>query len=70
MMLSAKSLNVGSICLGSPVRLINDNPACASVLEKLGFSDGYELSLCVGFGYADETPEAKPRDWSKVKFVD
>ena len=39
-------------------------------LEKLGFSEGYELCLCVGFGYADESPEAKPRDWNKVKYVD
>lgn len=70
MMLSATSLGVGSICLGSPVRFINDNPACAPVLEKLGFSSGYELALCVGFGYADEAPDAKPRKWEKVKFVD
>ena len=70
MMLSATSLGVGSICLGSPVRFINDNEACAPVLEKLGFSEGYELALCVGFGYADEAPDAKPRDWGKVKFLD
>ncbi|MBQ7361094.1 MAG: nitroreductase family protein [Bacteroidaceae bacterium] len=70
MMLSATSLGVGSVCLGSPVRFINDNPACAPVLEKLGFSEGYKLALCVGFGYADETPAAKPRDVSKIKFLD
>ena len=70
MMLSAQSLGVGSICLGSPVRFINDNPACAPILERLGFSEGYELCLCVGLGYADEAPEAKPRDKSKVLFVE
>lgn len=70
MMLSATSLGVGSICLGSPVRFINDNPACAPILEKLGFSEGYKLALCVGFGYADEAPDAKPRKWEKVKFID
>jgi nitroreductase len=69
-MLSAWSLGVGSICLGSPVRFLTDNDACRPVLEKLGFSEGYELSLCVGFGYPDETPAAKPRDWGKVKYVD
>ncbi len=69
MMLAAQALGIGSICLGSPVRLINDNPACAPILERLGFSEGYELSLCVGLGYADETPEAKPRDKGKVLFV-
>lgn len=70
MMLSAQSLGVGSICLGSPVRFINDNPACAPILERLGFSEGYELCLCVGLGYADEAPATKPRDMGKVKFVE
>ena len=69
-MLSAQSLGVGSICLGSPVRIINDNEACASVLERLGFSEGYEFCLCVGLGYADEAPEAKPRMKEKVRFVE
>ena len=69
MMLAAQALGIGSICLGSPVRLINDNPACAPILERLGFSEGYELSLCIGLGYADEAPEAKPRDKGKVLFV-
>ena len=40
------------------------------IIEKLGFSEGYNLILCVGFGYADEAPAAKPRDFGKVKFVD
>ncbi|MBQ8361561.1 MAG: nitroreductase [Bacteroidaceae bacterium] len=70
MMLSAQSLGVGSICLGSPVRMINDNPACAPILERLGFSEGYEFCLCVGLGYPDETPAAKPRDKGKVKYVE
>lgn len=70
MMLSAQSLGIGSICLGSPVRIINDSPACASILERLGFSEGYEFCLCVGLGYADESPAAKPRDKAKVKYVE
>lgn len=70
MMLSAWSMGVGSICLGSPVRFLTDNEACLPILEKLGFSEDYELCLCVGFGYADEAPAAKPRDWNKVKYVD
>ena len=70
MMLSATSLGVGSICLGSPIRFINDSPKKNEILSLLGFSEGYELCLCVGFGYPDEAPDAKPRDWSKVKFVD
>lgn len=70
MVLSAWSMGIGSICLGSPVRFLTDNAECLPYLEKLGFSEGYELCLCVGFGYADEAPAAKPRDLGKVKYVD
>lgn len=69
-MLSATSLGVGSICLGSPVRFILDNPKCAPILDRLAFSENYELCLCIGLGYADESPDAKPRDKSKVKYVE
>ena len=68
-MLSAWSLGVGSICLGSPVRFLMDNDECKSVIEKFGFSEGYELCLCVGLGYADEAPAAKPRNIDKVKYI-
>ena len=70
MILAAQSLGVGSICLGSPVRFINDAENSAKILSLLGFSENYELSLCVGLGYANETPAAKPRDINKVQFVD
>jgi nitroreductase len=69
-MLAAQSLGVGSICLGSPVRFINDATNSTEILTMLGFGEGYELSLCVGLGYANETPAAKPRDINKVKFLD
>ena len=39
-------------------------------LQKLGFSEGYELLYCIGFGYPDEAPAAKPREAAKVKFVE
>ena len=70
MMLAAQSLGVGSICLGSPVRFVNDAENSAEILNILGYSENYELSLCVGLGYAAETPAAKPRDINKVKFLD
>ena len=70
MMLAAQSLGVGSICLGSPIRFINTAENSSEILALLGFSENYELCLCVGFGYANESPEAKPRDINKVQFVD
>ena len=70
MMLAAQSMGVGSICLGSPVRFINDATNSAEILNILGYSENYELCLCIGLGYAAETPAAKPRDINKVKFLD
>lgn len=69
MVLAAKSLGIGSCCLGGPARFMH-SPAAAGYLEQLGFSEGYELLYIIGFGYPDESPEARPRDWSKVKFID
>jgi nitroreductase len=69
MMLSAWSMGIGSCCLGGPVRFMN-SPAAAEYMKQLGFSEGYELLYAIAFGYPDETPAAKPRDTSKVKFVD
>lgn len=69
-LLSAQSMGVGSIVLGSPVRFINDAVNSAEILHILGYSENYELCLCVGLGYAAEAPNAKPRDINKVQFVD
>ena len=69
-MLSSWSLGVGSVCLGSPVRFLTDNELCKPLVERLGFSEGYDFCLCIGLGYADESPDAKPRDMGKVAFVE
>lgn len=69
MILSAWSMGIGSCCLGGPVRFMK-SPAAAEYMKKLGFSEGYELLYAIAFGYPDETPSAKPRELSKVKFVD
>lgn len=66
-MLSGWALGVGSVCLGSPVRFLYNAP---DAIAKLGFSEGYTPVICIGMGYPDEAPEAKPRDFGKVKFVE
>ena len=65
-MLSAWSLGIGSVCLGSPVGFINNSQQAKNML---GFSEGYSTVICIGLGYANENPDAKPRDLSKVKFL-
>ena len=68
-MLAATELGLGTCCLGS-VQMIFAEPAMAEYLASLGFSDGYKLSYALAVGYPDESPEAKLRDMSKVKFVE
>ncbi|MBR3029271.1 MAG: nitroreductase [Bacteroidales bacterium] len=69
MMLSAWSMGIGTCCLGGPVQFFRTE-AGAEYLKKLEFSEGYEILYAIAFGYPDETPDAKPRDWGKVKFLD
>ncbi len=70
MILSAWSMGLGSCCLGGPARFMKSNAEANEYLKQMGFSENYELLLCIGFGYPAETPAAKPRDVSKVKFMD
>lgn len=69
MILAAWSMGIGSCCLGGPAAFMK-SPAAAEYLEKLSFSDGYQLLYCIGFGYPDETPDAKPRNAGKIKYID
>ncbi len=39
-------------------------------LDKLAFSEGYELLMVVGFGYPDETPEVHERNKEKIRFIE
>jgi nitroreductase len=68
-MLAATELGLGTCFLGS-VQMMFAEPAMAEHLQSLGFSDGYKLRYALAVGYPDETPEAKPRDMSKIKFVE
>ena len=68
-MLAATELGLGTCFLGS-VQMIFAEPAMAEHLTSLGFSDGYKLRYALAVGYPDEAPEAKPRDMSKIKFVE
>ena len=69
MMLAAKSLGLGTCCLGGPVRFLNSNPNAKFFLDKLDIPEGYQLNYILAIGYPDESPAAKPRDASKVKYV-
>ncbi len=70
MMLAAQSLGLGTCCLGGPIRFMKTDAGAAPYLQKLAFSDDYELLYAIAVGYPDEAPAAKPRDAQKVKFID
>ena len=67
--LSAKSLGLGSICMMGPLGFFS-TPAGEPFLKSLNLSEGYELLLCVGIGYADEQPEARPRRKDVIQFIE
>lgn len=70
MILAAQSLGLGTCCLGGPIHFLKTEAAAAPYLEKLALPDDYEPLYAIAVGYPDESPEAKPRDEAKVKFVE
>lgn len=68
-MLAATELGLGSCFLGS-VQMMFAEPAMSEYAASLGFSDGYRMRYALAIGYPDEQPEAKPRDMSKIRFVE
>lgn len=69
MILAAQSLGLGTCCLGGPVRFLQTNAEAKPYLDKLNIPEGYELNYIIAVGYPDETPEAKPRDTSKIEYI-
>ena len=69
MMLAAQSMGLGTCCLGGPVRFLLSNEKCKFFLERLDIPDDYKLNYILAIGYPDEKPDAKPRDASKVKYI-
>ena len=70
MMLAAQSLGLGTCCLGGAVRFLLANEKCRFFLERLDIPEDYKLNYIIAIGYPDEQPAAKPRDESKVKYIE
>lgn len=68
--LAAKSLGIGSVVMAGPAMAMNTIPEMKPYLDRLAFSEGYKLHIVIGLGYPDESPDAKPRDLSKIQFVE
>lgn len=68
-MLAATELGLGTCCLGSVLSIFAE-PEMVEYAKKLNFSEGYRLRYALAVGYPDESPEAKPRDMSKIAYVE
>jgi nitroreductase len=69
-MLAAHSLGLGTCCLGGIVRFLRTNEKAQFFIEELAIPADYKINFLIAIGYPDESPEAKPRDYDKVKFID
>lgn len=69
MVTAATSLGLGSVCMMGPLEFFR-TAAGEPFLRSLALDEGYELLLCVGIGYADEQPQAKPRDRGVIRYVE
>ena len=70
MCLAAQELGLGTCIMAAPSIFMTSSASAKPYLDKLGFTPGYKLRYFLAVGYPDETPNAKPRDLGKIKFVE
>lgn len=58
------------VATSSAPAFIAGKPETAELYEALQLSEGYDLLYMIAVGYPDEEPQAKPRDYSKIQFVE
>ncbi len=68
-LLSAEAMGLGTCSLGGLGRLMN-TPEAKEIRESLNLPPDYEVILGISLGYANESPEAKPREKGKVQYID
>ena len=68
--LAAWAKGIGSCCLGSSARWIQDSPSAKPFLDRMAFSEGYNLLYCIALGSPDEAPEAKPRRDDMIRYIE
>lgn len=65
--LAAHALGVGSCVIGSMAKIINESPTIRKELLKL--DEDFKVLFGIALGYADEKPEPKHRDVTKVEWL-
>ncbi len=69
-MLAAHSLGLGTCCLGGVVRFLSSHNQAEFFLNELNIPADYKINFIIAVGYPDEEPAAKPRDTSKIMYID
>lgn len=67
---AAASFGLGTCCLGIQTDFMNKTPEAYPYLRELKLRDDYKLVLCISIGYPAESPDAKPRDYSKIQVIE
>ncbi len=70
MMLAAQSLGLGTCCLGGIVRFLSSHNQAEFFLDELNIPVDYKINFIIAIGYPDEEPAAKPRDTSKIMYIE
>jgi nitroreductase len=68
-LLMAEAMDLGTVILGNMGGVPN-SPKAADILTALDLPDTHEIIFAVALGYKNESPAARPRDASKVKYID
>ncbi|MDR0543049.1 MAG: nitroreductase [Dysgonamonadaceae bacterium] len=68
-LLMAEAMDLGTVVLGN-MGGIPGNPAAKEIMAALDLPESHEVIFAVALGYKNEAPEARPRDASKVKFIE
>ncbi len=69
MMLAAQALGLGTCIQTGPIRFLTTDEKAKAFRDRLDIPADYKLLYVIAIGYPDEQPDAKPRDASKVKYI-
>lgn len=68
-LLSAEAMDIGTCVVGGVIEYLNTQDAKDSIVPKFNLSDGFKPLYFITMGYKNESPNAKPRDSSKVEYI-
>lgn len=68
-LLAAESMNIGTCVVGGVTAYLNTPEAKENIVPQLNLPEGYAPLYTIVMGYKNESPNAKPRDKSKIQYI-